>query len=145
MSKFKVGDKVRMISEHNYNGSYNFGGVIGIAKVGSIYKISEVYDKGPAYRVVGSDLSKGPWHYMEDHFELVDSNKNNMNIKEKFVTAFLSEPEKTFRKAGVTNGDGFLTEDGQKIFFAWLLKKNGGDFKKEVVDELVKESQESEK
>lgn len=66
------------------------------------------------------------------------SNKN-MNIKEKFVHLFLSEPEKSFRKVGITSGDGALTADGQNIFLTWLLQKNGSMFKKEVVDELLKE------
>ncbi len=62
-----------------------------------------------------------------------------MDIKEKFQLAFKSEPEKSFRKAGVTNGDDYLTDDGQKIFLSWLLKKHGTEFKTEVVDELLKE------
>ena len=71
-----------------------------------------------------------------------NNNKKNMStIKNKFTLMFKSEPEKTFRKAGITNGDDFLTEDGQNIFLSWLLKKYGADFKTEVVDELVKETE----
>lgn len=66
-----------------------------------------------------------------------------MNIKDSFTLAFKKEPEKSFRKTGITNGDDFLTEDGQKIFLSWLLKKHGEEFKTEVVDDLLKE-QESE-
>lgn len=65
-----------------------------------------------------------------------------MNIKEKFVLALTSEPQKSFRKAGITNGDDLLTEDGLKIFLSYLLhKKFADDFKKEVVDELLKEEE----
>ena len=67
-----------------------------------------------------------------------------MNIKESFAIAFKSEPDKSFRKAKVTNGDDILTEEGQSVFLSWLLKKNGDDFKKEVVDNLLAE-QEKEK
>ena len=64
-----------------------------------------------------------------------------MNLKEKFVQVFLKEPEKSFRKAEITNGDGILTTDGQSVFLGWLLKKHGDEFKTEVVDELLKEKE----
>lgn len=70
-------------------------------------------------------------------FELI--NNKTMNIKEKFVTVFLSEPEKSFRKTGITNGDGLLTEDGKTVFLSYLLKKYGDDFKATIVDELLKQ------
>lgn len=68
-------------------------------------------------------------------------NKNiTMNIIEKFKLALKSEPQKSFRKAGITNGDDILTEDGQKIFLSWLLnEKYAADFKKEVVDGLLED------
>lgn len=58
------------------------------------------------------------------------------SIKEQFVLAFKSEPEKSFRIKGITNGDDMLTSDGQQIFLSWLLKKNGEAFKAEVVDAI---------
>ena len=61
------------------------------------------------------------------------------NLKEKFLLAITSEPMKSFRKAGVTNGDDLLTEDGQKIFLSWLLKKNSDEFKKDVVDGILED------
>lgn len=64
-----------------------------------------------------------------------------MNLKEKFITAFLSEPEKSFRKAGITNGDGILTDEGQEVFLTYLLKKEGATFKTEVVDVLLAEEE----
>lgn len=73
--------------------------------------------------------------------ELINSNINFMNLKEKFVQVFLKEPEKSFRKAEITNGDGILTTDGQSVFLGWLLKKHGDEFKTEVVDELLKEKE----
>ncbi len=59
------------------------------------------------------------------------------SVTEKFKLAFMKEPEKSFRKSGITNGDDFLTEDGVQVFLGWLLKKHGDDFKKEVVDDLL--------
>ena len=61
-----------------------------------------------------------------------------MNIKEKFILSLTSEPKKTFRKAGITDGDDLLTDEGQKVFLTWLLhSKFAEEFKKEVADELV--------
>jgi hypothetical protein len=65
-----------------------------------------------------------------------------MNLKEKFVLAIISEPKKSFRKAGITNGDDFLTDEGTKIFLTWLLhNKFADEFKKDVVDGILKEKE----
>lgn len=72
------------------------------------------------------------------HYKLEIISENNMlNIKEKMALIFKGEPEKSFIKAGVMNVDETLTSDGEDIFMAWLLKKNGDDFKKEVVDPIL--------
>lgn len=68
-----------------------------------------------------------------------------MNLKEKFVQGFLKEPEKTFRKLEITNGDGILTDDGQKVFLGWLLVKHGNEFKTEVCDDMLKEEKSEDK
>jgi hypothetical protein len=66
-----------------------------------------------------------------------------MNIKEKFVLALTKEPQKSFRKAGITNGDDILTDEGTKVFLSWLLhKKYADEFKTEVVNELLKKEEE---
>jgi hypothetical protein len=82
--------------------------------------------------------------FSRKNLKLISSNNQSiiMNIKEKFTLAFKSEPEKSFRKAGITNGDDHLTEEGQAIFLLWLLKKNGTEFKETVVDLLLKEKEE---
>jgi len=78
----------------------------------------------------------------DEELELVDSKTELMtSLTEKFALVFKSEPEKTFRKAGITNGDDMLTADGQAIFLSFLLKKHGADFKKEVVDPMLEEKQ----
>jgi len=76
--------------------------------------------------------------------EIINENitNKNMNITEKFVLAMTKEPQKSFRKAGITNGDDLLTSDGEKIFLTWLLTKNADAFKAEVVDDLLKEKDE---
>lgn len=79
------------------------------------------------------------WNFREQDLELINNKKVMTNVKEKFVALFIKEPEKTFRKAGITNGDGFLTSEGQEVFLGYLLNKYGDDFKSQVVDEIVKE------
>lgn len=76
--------------------------------------------------------------------ELEFYNKQNMNIKEKFLISLKSEPHKSFRKAGITNGDDMLTDEGREIFLGYLLSKYGDDFKKDVVDELLKKEDKEE-
>lgn len=67
--------------------------------------------------------------------------KNTMStLTEKFALALTSEPQKTFRKVGITNSDNLLTEEGTKVFLAWLLNSKFGDeFKKDVADDMLKE------
>ena len=62
-------------------------------------------------------------------------------MKEKFLQLFMSEPEKSFRKAGITNGDGFLTSEGTTVFLTWLLKKNSTAFLDEVVKPMLAEDE----
>lgn len=65
-------------------------------------------------------------------------------ILEKAALAFKKEPERSLRKAGLTNGDDMLTAEGQTVFLSWLLhNKYAADFKKEVVDDMLKEQEES--
>lgn len=76
------------------------------------------------------------------------TNNNNLtknfmsSLVKKFQSLLLPEPEKTFRKAGVTNESDALTNEGHELFLAFLLKKHGTEFKTEVVDVLVKEEKE---
>lgn len=66
--------------------------------------------------------------------------KNKMSeLKEKFVLALTKEPQKSFRKAGITDGDNLLTTEGQQVFLTWLLNNKFSDeFKKDVVDDILK-------
>lgn len=85
---------------------------------------------------IGSDKD---WacHCITD-WSLIKSNSNAMtSLKEKFALAFKGEPEKSFIKAGVMNTDESLTTDGKEIFLAYLLKKNGDDFKTTVIDPIL--------
>lgn len=127
MSKFKVGDKF---------------GITKGSDVGTEWIAINVYEcslygrclKGNDRWLIGQE---GTSHIANEGIINI-TNKNNMNIKDKFLLAFKKEPEKSFRLAEITNGDDFLTEDGQKIFLSWLLKNHGEEFKTAVVDDLLK-------
>lgn len=126
--QFKIGDRVRRVK----------GGRCGNLEIGDegiVTKVDGSTSDNTYVTVQGSDAG----HDIEN-IELVKSNITFMtNITEKFTLAFKKEPEKSFRLAGITNGDDFLTDDGMKIFLAWLLKSKGAEFKAEVVDDLLKE------
>jgi hypothetical protein len=80
--------------------------------------------------------------WTSSYFEIISNNSiTNMTLAQKLALAFKSEPEKSFIKAGITNMDGTFTTEGQTVFLAWLLKKNGEAFKTEVVDVLIKEEE----
>ena len=66
-----------------------------------------------------------------------------MSIIESFAQLVKSEPQKSFRKAGITNGDDLLTDEGVKVFLTWLLNKNANEFKEEVVTPLLVELKEN--
>ena len=148
----KKGDKVRVIKDIDYpqNGEYY---VSQNVNKGEIYTLDfDLSNKlNGRYWILKEQTMEGiidKWAF-EFQLELVESIKNNnltnMNMQEKFVLAFKSEPEKTFRKTGITNGDDILTDDGMKIFLSWLLKKNQVEFKKEVADNLLEEQEKEEK
>jgi hypothetical protein len=125
---FKVGDNVKVL-----------GARWDTDAIGSVRTVVSTLD---FFGYVYLEGCKHPWGQYDNNLQLIsfgDSEDKKMNIKEKFVLAFKKEPEKSFRKAEITNGDGFLTCDGQQVFLGYLLKKFGDDFKKDVVDDLLKE------
>ena len=130
--KFKVGDKVRIVKDICGH-AFPIGDERTISYIDKLYPHNYYYSSGESN-------NKGNY-FRDDDAELLETNNKTMNIKESFVLMMKSEPEKTFRKTGLTNGDDILTEDGQKVFLAWLLKKFQDDFKKEVADELLKEQE----
>ncbi len=84
-----------------------------------------------------------PYYTLDsDYYEIKILTNNMSNIPEAFSLAFKSEPEKSFRKAGITNGDDLLTEDGKTVFLGWLLNTHKNAFKTEVVDAILKEQEE---
>lgn len=137
MVEFKTGDKVKRISREKYNYGVSIGEIVTIKRLYDINYKSSSYI-GPLYEYILESGQEN--HAFACELKLI-TNEKSMNLKEKFITAFLSEPEKSFRKAGITNGDGILTDEGQEVFLTWLLKQQGGTFKTEVVDPLLAEEE----
>ncbi len=129
--EFKVGDRVRLlVCQYGY-------------PEGSIHSVLDVDGDKTLWIPGGGD---GWEEYKRvcvslDNVEFVSStNQSNMNIKEQFVLALTPEPKKSFRKAGITNGDDLLTDEGQNIFLTWLLhSKYADEFKTQVVDGLLED------
>ncbi len=134
--KFKVGDEVKIIRWDRVGGQpmIDANNYIGRVAIITGFEADKMYPYDIKFRDSGKELSA-----LETDLELINK---NMNIKEAFVLALTPEPQKSFRKAGITNGDDMLTDDGAKIFLTWLLKQKQDDFKKEVVDGLLKEVKE---
>lgn len=161
--KFKVGDRVKGVIDYE---------IIYTGTVVNIYTDYAIINRddgingwGVCKRIDGSwgsDCYRGDLTIIdENHNNLtgfttqylinnfVDENNNKQqktfmeNIKEKFVVLITPEPKKSFRKAGITDGDDLLTADGEKIFLTWLLhNKYADEFKKDVVDGIIKEKEE---
>jgi hypothetical protein len=129
MAKFNVGDKVRC---EDYRGETLTIEFMQTDIRGENYYCLE----GKNYYFVEDSLEK-----INDSPEVIKDGNKKMTLKEKFILAIASEPQKSFRKAGITNGDDLLTDEGEKIFLSWLLSKNADAFKTEVVDELLKEKE----
>ncbi len=124
MTEFKVGDLVR-----RFRGGHNDGMDIGdTGIIGSIDNWINVR------RNKDGNISMGN---SPENLELITTNMAETSIIEKFKTSLLKEPLKSFRKAGITNGDNMLTSDGQAMFLSYLLEKNGDAFKADVVDALL--------
>ena len=129
MVKFKIGDKVRRIN--SCNEGVNEG---DIGFITSLYTSS-----GDDYCTLNIGNHGVNCGHSLKNIELIETNNKITNMKEKFIQMFLKEPQKSFRKAGITNGDGLITEDGATLLLSWLLDKNADTFKIEVVDGLLAE------
>lgn len=156
--EFRSGDRVRITGCHFDKGSSFADGtecvLIGIYANGYTYTWTDNYGYRNSFtgQLWSIKSSSGSYAYaFSEDLELIEDNnkKNNMsiniNLKEKFALAMTPEPQKSFRKAGITNGDDLLTDDGQKVFLSWLLKQNADTFKKEIVDDLLKEEKDESK
>lgn len=141
--KYKVGDIVRYKPEAGASPPSAYTSV-------TVFRIQCVHPgqrnkyhilPRPQYNC-GDTCPVGAWQAGDYELDLAKETKLTnkiMKITEKFTLALTPEPQRSFRKAGITNGDNILTDEGAKIFLTWLLKENEDAFKKEVVDGLLEE------
>lgn len=122
---FRVGDKVNLIDNKNFNS-------IPVGKQGTII------ESGIGINTV--DFGYGTYQSVYNSQLALTNENKTMNIKEKFILAITPEPKKSFRKVSITDGDDVLTEEGTKVFLTWLLhNKYAEEFKTDVVDGILKE------
>ena len=126
--KIKVGDKL-----HFWDNGCEYWGTVS-----TIYRINGYTE------IKFSDNT----HQMQlpeddnDKVEILNRKSKIMNLKESFLIGLMKEPEKSFRKAGITNGDNMLTDEGREVFLSWLLHSQfAADFKKDVVEDMLKEQE----
>ncbi len=63
------------------------------------------------------------------------------SLTSSFVNLFTTEPMKSFKKAGIVDGDNLLTKEGEKVFINWLFSKNQEAFNTEVVQPILAEKE----
>lgn len=130
MDKFYIGDKVEVI------GATNGWGSVVPGDIGAITSLC-----GDNRYFVDFEGKQSGWIGDESCFKLVKSCKENFmgNVVEKFKVSLLPEPEKTFRKLGIIDGDNMLTADGVTLMMNFLLDKHKKEFNELVVANLVEE------
>lgn len=86
--------------------------------------------------------------YSYDSFINLFKNKETTmsNLVGKWKEIGLKEPKKTFRKIGITGNDDMPTEEGVRIFVAWLLadKEMGNKFYNDVAKPIREEEEKNE-
>lgn len=125
--KFNVGDEVQILNAY-----------VDSDKIGEIRRVVHV-DSGDIYL----EGCRKPWsrYNADKYLRLINKQTIMSSLKDKFSLIFKNEPEKSFRKAGITDSSDSLTSEGRDLFLAYLLKKHGDDFKKEVVDPILAEEE----
>lgn len=137
MSKFKVGDRVEFendeffigeISDYHYLWSDNtkFNG-----KVGKLDPRSRGF--------------KYSYAVYEASIKLIEESKNNMNIKSIYKNITRKEPERSFVKAGITDSNDELTQEGKDLFLSFLLEQHKDEFNKTVVQPILEEQKKEDK
>lgn len=66
------------------------------------------------------------------------------SLVQKFADLFIKEPQKSFRKSGVTDTNDQLTSDGKELLMNWLLAKHKDEFLKDVITPIL-EAEEAKK
>lgn len=105
MSKFKVGDKVRVIKIDDYGDRKK--------TVGQEFEIG----KQDNLKYCNYPKPSNGFCYQDCELELI----NTKNMMDKIKMYFLSEPQKTYQKLGLFDSNNLPTDDGMKIYVASLM------------------------
>lgn len=134
-----MGSRVQNI----YSKSDNYGKkgtIVGFCPGKNCTNVQVKYDDG------GCGESGG-YNPALNYYKLISGSESNkvapkrMNLLAKLAQSLMSEPEKTFRKLEITNGDNMLTCEGKELFINWLFQKNKDAFKTEVADDMLAEQE----
>ena len=126
MSKFKVGDSVKVVGNlagHNKN-------------IGDTVYVTKTDERNRFYYAPG-------WYMEDSDVVLISNNINNMNIIEKIKLARMGEPEKTLTKAGLMEMSGDLTSEGKEALNDLLVQKYKEELKTTYALPIIEEQQSS--
>jgi hypothetical protein len=134
-----IGDRIKGFYEY-----VNYTGIINSVYLNNNETASVIRDDYHTDWTIQRNQN-GTWggNVTRGHIELISTSTFGgcMDIKGNFILSLVKEPNKSFRKAGITDNNDLLTDDGQKIFMSWLLhKKYADEFKTSVVDEMTKDT-----
>ncbi len=140
MSKFKVGDKVKIINAST-NDSY------WLSRVGQIGEVERIENSPrtwggllhPYMITIGNRTNSFPEEHLAPEHTLTKT--TSMNLITTFKNITRTEPNKTFVKAGVMNEDLSLTSEGKELFIQFMFDKHATEFKTDVVDAILAEQE----
>lgn len=151
MGKYNVGDKVRVRTDLTIDQEYGETEVCfdrGMSRFcGQEVTIAFVFGDGD-YKIAEDRT----YYWCDELFESNTTKTNGlflsfknpiMSLVSLYKNLRLSEPQKSFQKAGVTDANGQLTEEGLALFVNYMLDQNGEGFNKDVVQPIL-EAQKSE-
>lgn len=145
----RKGDKVKIVKdiEYSQNGNYYVSQNIDKGKIYTLeeYLMDSANGKYWIFEEKNSHGIQDKWAF-EFQMELINKSDNvakNMGLTEKFLSSLKKEPEKSWRKAGITNGDDIPTDEGMKLICTVLLQTNE-DIRKEMA-KIAKDILEDEK
>lgn len=141
MPEFKIEDEVKIIYSRGSTQDNYLLGKIGIVKC--IHADSdlgiEFPDSFPGQHDCNGIIKSGQGRWFEvNQLELIKSKGNFMgSIRDFYKSITKSEPEKSLNKAGLTDSNDVLTNEGREVFIAYLLEQNKTAFKTAVADPII--------
>lgn len=151
---FKVGDRVKVKSGRQNDVTFLGDGrknEYGVVIVGDKYSTNygiRFDEPNYAYHSLDGKCEPNHGYFVREELLVLINEKNSMeNLISAFRNLAVGEPQKSFRKLGITDDNDLITQDGVQVFLSWLLtdKEISDRFKKEVVDGLIKEKEAKEK